>query len=137
MLYGKKVPQKFWTEAVNIACYIANRVYLRVGTKQMPYELWKCKKPNVKYFWVFRSKGYILRDKEQLGKFDTGSDEGIFLGYSINSRSYRVNNLGTLTIMESINVVIDDTLVHPDDTLDENSDSNSATFEDAVKEKKE
>jgi hypothetical protein len=36
------------------------------------------------------------------------SDEGIFLGYSTNSRAYRVFNLKTETVMESINVVIVD-----------------------------
>ncbi|MCI38002.1 gag-pol polyprotein [Trifolium medium] len=39
---------------------------------------------------------------------DPKSDEGIFLGYSMNSRAYRVFNTRTKTMMESINVVIDD-----------------------------
>jgi hypothetical protein len=65
------------------------------------------------YFWgeavkTFGSKCYILRDRENLGKFDTKSDEGIFLGYSTNSRAYRVFNKRTETMMESINVVVDD-----------------------------
>ena len=87
------------------------------------------------YFRVFGSKCYILRDREQLGKFDTRSDECIFFGYSINSRAYRVYNLRTLTIMESINVVIDDALVHTDDALDEDCDSDSAPSRDVEKEK--
>jgi hypothetical protein len=45
---------------------------------------------------------------ENLGKFDPKSDEGIFLGYSTSSRAYRVYNTRTETVMESINVVIDD-----------------------------
>jgi hypothetical protein len=49
-----------------------------------------------------------LRDKENLGKFDTKSDEGIFLGYSTNSRAYRVFNKRTGTMMESINAIVDD-----------------------------
>jgi hypothetical protein len=39
---------------------------------------------------------------------DPKSDEGIFLGYSLTSRAYRVFNNRTRTMMESINVVIDD-----------------------------
>jgi hypothetical protein len=62
----------------------------------------------VKYFKTFGSKCYILRDRENLGKFDTKSDEGIFLGYSTNSRAYRVSNKRTETVMESINVIVDD-----------------------------
>ena len=100
----------------------------------MPYELWKGKKLNVKDP-VFRSKCYILRDRKQLGKFDTRSAEEIFLGYFINNRTYRVYNLHTLTIMESINVVIDDVFVHTDGPFDKNSDSDSATSADVEKEK--
>jgi hypothetical protein len=62
----------------------------------------------VKYFRTFESKCYILRDRENLGKFDPKSDEGVFLGYSTNYRAYRVFKKRTETVMESINVVIDD-----------------------------
>ena len=64
----------------------------------------------MKYFRVFGSKCYILSDRENLGKFDAKSDEGIFLGYSTTSRAYRVFNKRTKTVMESINVKIDDAL---------------------------
>ena len=36
------------------------------------------------------------------------SGKGVYLDYSINSRVYKVVNLLTKTIMESINVVVDD-----------------------------
>jgi len=39
---------------------------------------------------------------------DLKSDEGSFLGYSTNSRAYRVFNSRTKVMMESINVVVDD-----------------------------
>ncbi|KAK0572825.1 hypothetical protein LWI29_037799 [Acer saccharum] len=108
MLNSKKVPRNLWAEAVNTACYVSNRVFKRPGTKQTSYELWKGKKPNVSYFHTFGSKCYILNDRDHLGKFDAKSDVGLFLGYAINSRAYRVFNLTTKTIMESINVKIDD-----------------------------
>ena len=81
-----------------------------MGTKKTAYEIWNGKKPRVKYFRVFGSKCYILNDRENLGKFDAKSDEGIFLGYSTTSRAYRVFNKRTKTVMESINVKIDDVL---------------------------
>jgi hypothetical protein len=102
------VPHHFWGEAVNTACHIINRVYLRPEINKNPYEIWRGKKPTVKYFRIFKSKCYILRDRENLRKFDPKSDEGIFLGYSTNSRAYRVFNKRTKTVMGSINVVIDD-----------------------------
>jgi len=108
MIHSKNLAQHFWGEAVNNACHIINRVYLRPETNKTPYEIWRGKKPTVKYFRTFGSKCYILRDRENLGKFDPKSDEGIFLGYSTNSRAYRVFNKRTETVMESINVVVDD-----------------------------
>ena len=65
-------------------------------------------KPNVKYFHIFGSVCYILTNREQRRKFDPKSDKLIFLGYSKNSRAYRVFNKRTKSMMESINVVIDD-----------------------------
>ncbi|WJX83409.1 hypothetical protein P8452_66072 [Trifolium repens] len=93
---------------MNTTCSVHNRVTLRAGTSTTLYEIWKGRKPNVKYFHVFGSKCYILADREQRRKLDPKSDEGIFLGYSTNSRAYRVFNNRTRTMMESINVVIND-----------------------------
>ena len=64
----------------------------------------------MKYFRVFGRKYYILNDQENLGKFDAKSDEGIFLGYSTSGRAYRVYNKRTKTVMESVNVKIDDAI---------------------------
>ncbi|CAM8966101.1 unnamed protein product [Rhodiola kirilowii] len=108
MLHSKKVPLKFLAEAMNTACYVINRVTIRSGTEKTCYELWKGKRPTVKYFHVFGSQCYILRDREYLQKLDPKSDEGIFLGYSSNSRAYRVYNKRTGVVMESINVVVQD-----------------------------
>ncbi|VFQ59836.1 unnamed protein product [Cuscuta campestris] len=44
-------------------------------------------------------------DDVQEGKFDAKSDEGIFLGYSLRSKAYRVFNKRTLTIEESPHIV--------------------------------
>ncbi|KAK0572540.1 hypothetical protein LWI29_033180 [Acer saccharum] len=56
MLLSNKIPRNLWAEAVNTACYIGNRVFLRPGTRQAFYELWRGRKPNVSYFHSFGSK---------------------------------------------------------------------------------
>ena len=78
--------------------------------KNTPYELWKGRKPKFKYFKIFGNTCFILKDRENVGKFDTNSDEGIFLGYSSSSKAYRVFNKTTSKVMETMNVVIDETL---------------------------
>ena len=80
MLHNKDVARNLWGEANNTACHMVNRVYFRLSTKKTPYELWKGMKPNVKYFRIFGSTCFILKARENVGKFDSQSDEGIFLG---------------------------------------------------------
>ncbi|TYJ98791.1 gag-pol polyprotein [Cucumis melo var. makuwa] len=84
------------------------RVTIRSGMTVTLHELWKDRKPNVKYFHVFGSTCYILADREYRQKWDAKSEQGIFLGYSQNSRAYRVFNNRYKSVMETINVVIND-----------------------------
>ncbi|XP_062076044.1 uncharacterized protein LOC133780190 [Humulus lupulus] len=108
MMQAKDISKRFWAEAINTACYICNRVHLRTGTTQTAYELWKGRNPNVSHMHIFGCVCYVLNDREHLGKFDPRSDEGVFLGYSLNSRAYRVFNKRTHSVVESINVRFDD-----------------------------
>ena len=100
--------RNLWEEAVNTACHMVNRVYFRPGTKKIPYELWKGRKPNIKYFRIFGSTCFIFQDRKNVEKFDYRSDEGIFLGYSSTSKAYRVYNKRIMKVMETMNVVIDE-----------------------------
>ena len=85
-------------------------MYFRPDSKKTTYELWRGKKPVVKYFRIFGNDCYILQDRENLENFDAKRDKGYFLGYSSTSRAYRVYNLRTKIVMESSNVVINDKL---------------------------
>jgi transposase InsO family protein len=38
MLDEHRTPRRFWVEAVNTACYVSNRIYLRVHKKKTCYE---------------------------------------------------------------------------------------------------
>ena len=108
MLHNKDVARNLWGEAVNTACHSVNMVYFKPDTKKSSYELWKGRKPNVKYFRILGSSCFILKDKEIVGKIDSRSNEGIFMGYSSTSKAYRVYNNRTKKVMEIVNVVIDE-----------------------------
>ena len=110
-------------------------MYFRPDSKKTPYELWRGKKPVVKYFRIFGSDCYILRDRENLEKFDAKSDKGYFLGYSSTSKAYKVYNLRTKTVMESSNVVINDEVcseAHLNNTAPVHSDEELMVLNDAV-----
>ena len=77
--------------------------------KKTLYEFCKGRKLNISYFHIFGCKYFILNnEKDNLGKFDAKSDEGIFLGYSTSSKAYRVFNKHTLVVEESIHVIFDE-----------------------------
>ena len=71
MLHNKDMARNLWGEAVNTACHMVNRVYFKHDTKKTPYELWKKRKLNVKYFKIFESTCFILKDRENVGKYDS------------------------------------------------------------------
>ena len=106
MLCESNLPKYFWTEAVNTASYILNYVLIRPILKKIPYELWNDRKSNINYFHVFGYKYFILNnEKDNLENFDAKSDEGIFLGYSLSSKTYRVFNKRTLVVEKSIRYI--------------------------------
>ena len=119
MLNEHNLPEYFWAEAVNTSCYVINRTIVRKGLDKTPYEILKNKRPNVSYFKVFGCKCFILNDKDYLGKFDAKSDEGIFLGYSLHSKAYRVFNKRTLIVQESIHVSFDESNPFANNNKDE------------------
>ena len=100
--------RNLWGKVVNTACHTVNRVYFKPNTKKTPYELWKGRKSNVKYFRIFGSTCFILKDRENVGKFGSRSDERIFLEYSSTSKAYQVYHKRTKKVMETINIVIDE-----------------------------
>ena len=82
MLNEEKILDGYWGEAVYRSVYVQKRGQLRVNGDKTPYDLWFGRPALVKYFRVFRSKCYIKGDDDNLKKFDSRTDEGIFLGYS-------------------------------------------------------
>ncbi|KAL8118401.1 hypothetical protein AgCh_016070 [Apium graveolens] len=134
MLEEAKLPTYFWADAVQTACFTQNATLINKHGKT-PYEMVKKKKPNLKYFHVFGCKCFVLKTHpEQLSKFDLKADEGIFVGYPLSTKAFRVYNLRTKVVMESINVSFDDKkntgledFIDHDQLRFENEDSNSDT----------
>ncbi|GJX73189.1 retrovirus-related pol polyprotein from transposon TNT 1-94 [Tanacetum coccineum] len=109
MLSEQSLPQKFWCNAVYTSTYILNRILIRSILGKTPYELLRGRKPTLDYFKVFGSKCFILNTKDYLTKFDPKSYEGIFLGYSQNSKAYIILNKHNRKVEESLNVTFDET----------------------------
>jgi transposase InsO family protein len=109
MLAEYNVPDSYWIEAINTACHASNRLYCHKLLKKTPYELLIGRKPNISYFRVFGCKCYILRKGSRLSKFEKKCDEGFLLGYSSNSKAYKVFNKTHGIIEEAYDVEFDET----------------------------
>ncbi|GKC05882.1 putative ribonuclease H-like domain-containing protein [Tanacetum coccineum] len=79
MLADSKLPTTFWVEAVNTACCVQNRVLVVKPHNKTAYELFH-------------------------GKFDGKADEGFFVGYSLNSKAFRVFNSRTRIVEENLHI---------------------------------
>jgi len=78
--------------------------------KKTPYELFKGRKPNISHLKVFGCKCFILNNgKDNLGKFDSKADEGIFLGYSLHGHACRAYNRRIMLVEESMHIAFDET----------------------------
>jgi hypothetical protein len=99
MLDEHRTPRRFKVGAVNTACYVSNRIYLRVHKKKTWYELMHGRTPKACHFHVFGCKCFILKKRNKLDKFEARSVDSIFFGYASHSRAYRVLNLESNQIM--------------------------------------
>ena len=109
MLNEAKVLDGYWRELVYTTVYVKERRQLTVNSEENPYEILFGRLASIKYFRVFGSKCYIKREGDNIGRFESRTDEGIFLGYSSTKREYICYNIRLHNIIESANVIVDDT----------------------------
>nr|GEW08393.1 hypothetical protein [Tanacetum cinerariifolium] len=104
MLADSFLPATFWAEAVNTACYVVNRVLVTKPQNKTPYELLTDKQPIISYLRPFRCHVTILNTIDQLENFDGKFDSGFLVGYSLNSKAFRVYNLETKRVEENLHI---------------------------------
>ncbi|GKA58550.1 putative ribonuclease H-like domain-containing protein [Tanacetum coccineum] len=81
MLADSKLPTTFWAE-----------------------ELFRGRTPSLSFMKPFGCHVTILNTLDHLGKFDGKSDDGFFVGYSLNSKAFRVYNIKTRKVEENLHV---------------------------------
>ncbi|GKC25206.1 retrovirus-related pol polyprotein from transposon TNT 1-94 [Tanacetum coccineum] len=91
-------------EVVSTACYTQNRSLIHLHHGKMPYELLHDRKPDLSYLHAFGALCYPTNDSEDLGKLKVKADVGIFIGYALVKKDYRIYNRRTRQIMETIHV---------------------------------
>ncbi|GJU84938.1 putative ribonuclease H-like domain-containing protein [Tanacetum coccineum] len=104
MLADSKLPTPFWAEAVNNAFYVQNRVLVVKPHNKTLYELFHGRTPTLSFMRPFGCFVTILNTIDHLGKFDDKADEGFFVGYSLNSKAFRVFNSRTKIVEENFHI---------------------------------
>jgi hypothetical protein len=82
MLDEHRTRRRFWADAINTACYISNRIFLRSILHLTSFELRFGHKPSVSHFRPFGCKCFVLKHGN-LDKFESRSFDDILLGYTL------------------------------------------------------
>ncbi|GKB06456.1 putative ribonuclease H-like domain-containing protein [Tanacetum coccineum] len=104
MIANSRLPTTFWAEAINIACYVQNRVLVVKPHNKNPYQLFHGRTPTLSFMRLFGCPITILNTIDHLGKFDGKADEGFFVGYYLNSKAFRVFNSRTRIVEENLHI---------------------------------
>ena len=98
MLKAKYLPNELWAEAVWTTVFLLNRSPTKSVQNQTPYEAWYERKPNVIHLKIFGSIANAHVSSEIREKFDEKSVKCIFIGYSAETKGYRLYNPNTKKI---------------------------------------
>ena len=90
MLHDQDLPMHLWAEAARTAVYVQNHTRHRVLKNKTPEEVFSGKKLKVSHLIIFSCPVYIHIPKEKRTKLDPSRKKGIFVGYSKNSKAYRI-----------------------------------------------
>lgn len=89
MLIEANLPTTYWGETVLTACYLQNRLPVKDKNKT-PFEIWHGIKPNLGHIKVFGCKVHAHVPREKRNKLEEKAKVYTFIGYSQESKAYRL-----------------------------------------------
>ncbi|GJX80590.1 ribonuclease H-like domain-containing protein [Tanacetum coccineum] len=104
LLVDSKLPTTFWAEVVNTAFYVQNRVLVIKPHNKTLYKLFLSRKSVLSIMRPFGCLVTILNTIDHLDKFDRKADEWFFVGYSNNSKAFKVFNSRTRIVEKNLHV---------------------------------
>jgi len=87
ILSNTDLGKEFWAEAISTTCYLVNRspnTYIKCKT---PKEVWSGKLTEYSNLRVFGCPAYVHVNK---GKLEARANKGVFVGYPMNVKGYKV-----------------------------------------------
>ena len=104
LLHEKNLPKKFWAEAASTSVFLLNRLPTRAVQKQIPFEAWYGVKPSVKNLKIFGCLCFSHVPQAKRDKLDEKAAPGIFIGYSLVFKAYKIFQPQTGKIVTSRDV---------------------------------
>nr|GEW71443.1 retrovirus-related Pol polyprotein from transposon TNT 1-94 [Tanacetum cinerariifolium] len=104
MLADSKLSTTFLVDAVSTVCCVQNRVLVVKPHNKTPYKLFHGRTPTLSFMRPFGCPIIILNTIDHLGKFNGKADKGFFVGYSLNSKDFRVFNSRTRIVEENLHI---------------------------------
>lgn len=108
MLHCKKLPKSFWAEAVACAVYLLNMCPVKSVHGKTSEEAWSGKRPNLSHLKVFSCVAYAYIPDQLRKKLDDKAEKCIFIGYSEETKAYKLYNSDTQTMIISRDVNFDE-----------------------------
>ena len=110
MLHEKNMPYSLWAEAVHTAVYLLNRSPTKALENITSFEAYSGRKPGIGHLKVFGSLCYVHVPTETRQKLDAKSVKGVFVGYAVCEKGYRVFDPFTKKLVLSRDVVFDESM---------------------------
>ncbi|GJV75059.1 retrovirus-related pol polyprotein from transposon TNT 1-94 [Tanacetum coccineum] len=108
MLSASKLPLFFCAEAITTTFYTQKRSIIIPTHAKTAYHIINDRKPSIKQLHIFGCTCYLTRDGENLDKMKEKGDPCNMVGYSNQSKGYRVYDKSTRLIVESIHIRSDE-----------------------------
>ena len=91
MMAHADLPEMYWAEAVETAVYIRNRTpTTAIKGNRTPLEVWSGVPPNIAHMKVFGCMAYAHVPDAPRQKLDSKAIKLQFVGYSVQSKGYRL-----------------------------------------------
>ena len=115
MLYQANMLKSFWAEAITTAAYLLNRLPSDAIDNGIPYELWHGRAlttrdlHSIKPFGCMVEANVPKKRRKKLGKVDTRSTTGCFIGYTDSTTMHKIWDFERKCFTKSHDLFFDET----------------------------
>ncbi|KAG5876684.1 hypothetical protein JTB14_019432 [Gonioctena quinquepunctata] len=109
-IHARNLNENLWAEAVNYAVFTMNQTGKSSQDDKCPADLWFGRRVDIKKLRSFGCECYVLIESHRRANTEKKSKKGIFIGYDIDSPSYRIYIEEENDVVSSENVIFDEKL---------------------------